>query len=57
MTERIITGMRRRTGPIPAFSIGIASLFAVSIERKYVTENRKEIDATIRRYCGSERRM
>ena len=57
MIARTIIGVLRRHGLTPELSIGISSLFAASVDRKYVTENRNAMDATISRYCGSESRM
>ena len=50
-------GMRSLTGLTPALRMGIISLFAVSMDRKYVTANRNDMEATIIRYSGRERMM
>ena len=40
--------------PIPAFSMAILSLLALSMERKYVVPNKKAKDETIIKYWGTD---
>ena len=50
--ESNITGRAILALPIPALSMAIISLLALSIERKYVVLKRKAREETIIRYCG-----
>ena len=51
---RIIIGRDILLLPIPAFSMAILSLLALSIERKYVVPNKKAKDETIIKYWGTD---
>ena len=51
----IIIGRASLILPNPAFKSGILSLFALSIDKKYVVAKRKARDDTIIKYCGTAR--
>ena len=53
-SAKIIIGRANLFFPSPAFRSAILSLFALSMERKYVVAKRKAREATIIKYCGTD---